>query len=50
MIDLDTFKKLLKNVGDLGELFVSKGFKKLPNLVTLYTILILYSSNSSSTR
>ena len=30
----DTFKKLLKNVGDLGELIVAKGFKKLPNLVT----------------
>ena len=47
MISLENFKiltplqKLPKNVGDLGELIVAKGFKscsksnKLPNLVTL---------------
>ena len=26
----DTFKKLPKNVGDLGKLFAAKGFEKLP--------------------
>ena len=30
MIDFYTFKKLAKNVGDLGKLIVAKGFKKLP--------------------
>ena len=30
MIDFDTFKKLLKNVRDLGKLIVAKGFKNLP--------------------
>ena len=30
-------QNLPKNVGDLGKLVVAKGFKKLPNLVTLYT-------------
>ena len=29
MIDLDTFTKLPKNVGNLGKLIVAKGFKKL---------------------
>ena len=44
MIDFGTFKKLAKNVGDLGKLFVARGFKKItksakksPNLVTLFT-------------
>ena len=32
MIDFDTFKKLPKNVGDLGKLIVAKGFKKLPKV------------------
>ena len=35
MIDFDTFTKIAKNMGDLDKLIVSKGFKKLPNLVTL---------------
>ena len=41
--DFDTFKKLPKNVGDLGKLIVAKGFKKWPkankspHLVTLGT-------------
>ena len=30
MIDFDTFKKLPKNVEDLGKLIVAKGVKKLP--------------------
>ena len=30
MNDVDTFKKLPKNVGDLGKLLVAKSFKKLP--------------------
>ena len=29
MIDFDTFTKMPKNVGDLGQLIVAKGFKKL---------------------
>ena len=32
MIDLDTFTKMPKNVGDLGKLIVTKGFKKLPKV------------------
>ena len=32
MIDFDTFKKLPKNVRDLGKLIVAKGLKKLPKL------------------
>ena len=32
MIDFDNFKKLPKNVGDLGKLIVAKGYKKLPNV------------------
>ena len=32
MIDFDTFKKLPKNVRDLGKLIVAKGFKKLPKV------------------
>ena len=32
IIDFDTFKKLPKNVGDLGKLIVAKGFKKLPKV------------------
>ena len=35
MIDFDTFTKMPWIVGDLGKLIVAKGFKKLPNLVTL---------------
>ena len=41
MINFDTFTKIAYNVGDLGNLFDAKGFKrvpkvqKLPNLVTL---------------
>ena len=30
--DFNTFKKLPKNVGDLGNLIVAKCFKKLPNV------------------
>ena len=30
IIDFNTFTKLPKNVGDLDELIVAKGFKKLP--------------------
>ena len=29
MVDFGTFKKLPKNVGDLGKIIVTKGFKKL---------------------
>ena len=29
MIDFDNFKKMPKNVGDLGKLIVAKGFKNL---------------------
>ena len=29
MNDFKTFKKLPKNVGDLGKLIVAKGFKKM---------------------
>ena len=32
MIDYDTFKKLSKNVGDLGKLIVAKGFKNSPKV------------------
>ena len=32
MIDLTPLQKLLKNVGDLGKLFVAKGFKKWPKV------------------
>ena len=32
MNDFDTFENLLKNVGDLGELIVAKGFNKLPKV------------------
>ena len=32
---LTPLQKLPKNLGYLGKLFVAKGFKKLPNLVTL---------------
>ena len=32
MIDLTHLQKLLKNVGDLGKLKVTKGFKKLPKV------------------
>ena len=32
MIDFDTFRKLPKNVGDLGKLIVSKGFEKWPKV------------------
>ena len=32
MIDFDTFKKLPKNVRDLGKLIVAKGFKRLPKV------------------
>ena len=32
MIDFDTFKKLPKNVEDLGNLIVAKGFKKFPKV------------------
>ena len=30
--DFDTFKKLPKNVGDFGKLFVAKGFEKFPKV------------------
>ena len=32
MIDFDTFTKMPKNVGDLGNLIVAKGYKKLPKV------------------
>ena len=32
MINLDTYTKMPKNVGDLGKLIVAKGFKKLPKV------------------
>ena len=32
MIDFDNFKKMPKNVGDLGKLIVAKGFKNLPKV------------------
>ena len=32
MIDFNTFKKLPKNVGDLGKFIVGNGFKKLPKV------------------
>ena len=32
MTDFDTFKKLSKNGGDLGNVIVAKGFKKLPKV------------------
>ena len=32
MNDFDTFKKLPKNVGDLGKLIVATGFEKLPKV------------------
>ena len=32
MIDSNTYKKLPKNIGDLGKLIVVKGFKKLPKV------------------
>ena len=32
MIDFDTLEKLPKNVWDLGQLLVAKGFKKLPKV------------------
>ena len=50
MIDLDTFTKMPKNVGDLGKLIVTKGFQKLHkvqkshNLVTLVPEHIISSS------
>ena len=54
MIDLDTFTKMPKNVGDLGKLIVAKGFKKLPksnkspNLVTLSAIYLHRITNPKS--
>ena len=35
MIDFDTFKKIPKNVVDLGKLIVAKGFKKLPKVQSI---------------
>ena len=32
MKDFDTFKDLLKNVGDLGKIIVAKGLEKLPKV------------------
>ena len=32
MKSFDTFKKLPKNVGDLGKIIVAIGFEKLPNV------------------
>ena len=32
IIDFDTFSKIAKNVGDLGKIIVTKGFKKLPKV------------------
>ena len=32
MKDFDTFKKLPKNVGDLGKLIVATGFEMLPKV------------------
>ena len=39
---LTPLKKLIKIVGDLGEIIVAKGFKKLPNLVTLINGLFFH--------
>ena len=36
MIDLTPLQKLPMNVGVLDKLIVAKGFKNLPNLVTLH--------------
>ena len=38
---LTPLQKLLQNDRDLGKLIVAKGFKKLPNLVTLMTYALL---------
>ena len=41
---LTPFQKLPKNVRDLGKLIFAKGFKKCkksPNLVTLFSIIVL---------
>ena len=35
MIDFDTFKKIPKNVVELGKLIVAKGFKKLPKVQSI---------------
>ena len=35
---LTSLQKLPKNVGALGKLIVAKGFKNLPNLVTLMSV------------
>ena len=35
MIDFDTFKKIPKNMVDLGKLIVAKGFKKLPKVQSI---------------
>ena len=32
MIDFDTFPKFAKNLGHLGKLIVTKGFKNLPKV------------------
>ena len=44
---IDTFTKMPKIVGDLGQLIVAIGFKKLPNLVTLITNNAIGSARSS---
>ena len=33
MIDFDTITKNAKKVGELGKLFVAKGFKNLPKIL-----------------
>ena len=49
MISLETWmilaplQKLPKNVGDLGKLIVAKGFKKLPKVQKLPTLVTLLS-------
>ena len=37
---LTPLQKLPENVGDMGKLIVAKGFKNLPNLVTLIPTLV----------
>ena len=41
---LAPLQKLPKNVGDLGKLIVAKGFKKLPKVQKLPTLVTLFDS------
>ena len=44
---LAPLQKLPKNVGDLGKLIVAKGFKKLPKVQKLPTLVTLLSISLS---